>query len=365
MGFFDSLAGLFGGLTGATQSAAAKHEANQMNYAIARQTNAQNYALFQQQLKYNTDMWERNNEYNSPSAQAQRLRAAGLNPYLMMSGQGGIGQSASPAQGVNPPAMQSAHMEAYDYGPSFSAAGNLIGTAFLRHAQERNLKASSDKLESETRAQNIDNMTKNAQNLALIEEAKSRVRSNSAKSFLDEVEGQVKQATTGDSILNARLQNESLEAQTAISDLTRLSMSLDTQLKEMHLKNYDARFAAELSQMWSIVRLNNASTATEFSQQRKLARDCVVSLAQERNLKLQNYQIEALTKPLVDEANSRASRAAEEAENVRLFGTPNPVSRTEQHTGIGGRFGIGTSVNGYNNISSAKKRARENEKRSK
>ena len=40
-------------------------------------------------------MWNAENEYNLPFNQAQRLRAAGLNPYLAMQNEGSIGQAQS------------------------------------------------------------------------------------------------------------------------------------------------------------------------------------------------------------------------------------------------------------------------------
>ena len=106
---------------------------NKGNANIAQQGNAFNEKMLQKQMDYNTqmyqqqlgdqwqfyndakqnswDMFNATNEYNSASAQRARLEAAGLNPYLMMSG-GNAGtataqassQASSPsAQGVTPP----------------------------------------------------------------------------------------------------------------------------------------------------------------------------------------------------------------------------------------------------------------------
>ena len=56
-------------------------------------TNAANEEMQQQQNKWNLEQWHRNNAYNHPSAQMQRLKAAGLNPDLL------YGQNASGAMG--------------------------------------------------------------------------------------------------------------------------------------------------------------------------------------------------------------------------------------------------------------------------
>lgn len=106
---------------------------NKGNASIAQQSNAFNEKMLQKQMDYNTqmyqqqlgdqwrfyndakqnswDMFNASNEYNSASAQRERLEAAGLNPYLMMSGgnagtataQASTQGSAPSAQGVTPP----------------------------------------------------------------------------------------------------------------------------------------------------------------------------------------------------------------------------------------------------------------------
>lgn len=67
-------------------------------------TNAANEEMQQQQNKWNLEQWHRNNGYNHPSAQMQRLKAAGLNPDLLygQNASGAMGNSSSPAQGTQP-----------------------------------------------------------------------------------------------------------------------------------------------------------------------------------------------------------------------------------------------------------------------
>lgn len=54
---------------------------------------------------YNTSMWEKNNEYNDPSAQAERFRAAGLNPAMMMYGGNTNEATAASSGGGSSPGM--------------------------------------------------------------------------------------------------------------------------------------------------------------------------------------------------------------------------------------------------------------------
>ena len=44
---------------------------------------------------FSEKMWNAQNEYNTPFNQAQRLKAAGLNPYLAMQNDGSVGQAES------------------------------------------------------------------------------------------------------------------------------------------------------------------------------------------------------------------------------------------------------------------------------
>lgn len=74
--------------------------------------------------QYNTDMWNKQNEYNTASAQRQRLEAAGLNPYMMMSG--GDAGSASSVTGSYTGAPSSPNYQAFDIGGNVQSAFRQI-----------------------------------------------------------------------------------------------------------------------------------------------------------------------------------------------------------------------------------------------
>ena len=58
-------------------------------------TNQTNEELSQQQREYDEHMVDKQNEYNTPSAQAERMRAAGLNPNALGMSSGGVALGAS------------------------------------------------------------------------------------------------------------------------------------------------------------------------------------------------------------------------------------------------------------------------------
>lgn len=68
---------------------------NAFNLYGQSQANKANMELAQYQYEKNLEMWNRQNEYNTPAAQVARLREAGLNPVLAMSG-GVTNQASTP-----------------------------------------------------------------------------------------------------------------------------------------------------------------------------------------------------------------------------------------------------------------------------
>lgn len=105
---------LIGGVLGLAGMGANKQNVdstNKQNYEIARMNNQFNEKMFERQMHYNTEMWNAQNRYNDPAAQVERLKNAGLNPYMMLDGgSAGIAQGAN---GVNPPTAQAATMQPF------------------------------------------------------------------------------------------------------------------------------------------------------------------------------------------------------------------------------------------------------------
>lgn len=93
------LGGIFG-LIGTGMEVEAQEASNRRNIEMQRETNEQNYKIHQEQLDYAREAYKRelednradaalarqqyleDREYDSPANKMQRLRAAGLNPYL-------------------------------------------------------------------------------------------------------------------------------------------------------------------------------------------------------------------------------------------------------------------------------------------
>lgn len=136
--------------------------------------------------QFSEKMWNAQNEYNTPYNQAERLKAAGLNPYLSMQNDGSIGM----AQSANTPSG-SADMSSGSVDASLAASrsqligsmGNTLQSAFANINQQKIASAQADKLQSETDYQNIvnkfaitDMITKLQQRMAETHDTQARQR---------------------------------------------------------------------------------------------------------------------------------------------------------------------------------------------
>lgn len=174
MGAAATVAGIGAGasLIGGMGSTAAQNAANK---EIAQMNNAFNEKMFDKQVAYNKEMYQQQlgdqwkfyndakenswkfyndqKEYNSASAQRERLEAAGLNPYLMMSGgSAGVAQSGSVPSGGAPSAQGVTPPTATPYSADYSGITSGLGRAIdvLASMPDRKVKeAQADNLRIE------------------------------------------------------------------------------------------------------------------------------------------------------------------------------------------------------------------------
>lgn len=139
----------------------------QFNYNMQFQKDAQEFAASQTeaQNQFTLDMWNRTNEYNSPSAQVQRLREAGFNPYIQ-------GMQGSTASQSNTPSASSAGQSSVSMpsGQQSTMPYTPVSAVMQHLANAKLTKYQSDLLEEEAKGKGIDNLTRNMQNLAAIRE---------------------------------------------------------------------------------------------------------------------------------------------------------------------------------------------------
>lgn len=121
---------------------------NAANIAIASDTKSDDRAfsrsMYREQLADNRENWRMMNEYNSPSAQMERLHAAGLNPNLIY-GSGAVANAGSLPSGAN-------YNAGYSQAPRMDKL-NMLGEYLQLRQYQKNLEltdAQIAKLNSET-----------------------------------------------------------------------------------------------------------------------------------------------------------------------------------------------------------------------
>lgn len=171
-GVVGSAIGAGASLIGGAGATAAQNSANK---DIAQMNNAFNEKMFDKQVAYNKEMYQQQlgdqwkfyndakqnswnlyndqKEYNSASAQRERLEAAGLNPYLMMSGgSAGVAQGGSSPSGAAPSAQGVTPLTATPYSADYSGITAGLGRAIdvLSSMPDRKVKeAQADNLRIE------------------------------------------------------------------------------------------------------------------------------------------------------------------------------------------------------------------------
>lgn len=210
MGVVQGLTGLAGAGITAASNTAATIATNNANKQIAQMNNEFNEKMLQKQMDYNTEMYQQQlgdqwnfyndakqnqwdmfnatNEYNSASAQRERLEAAGLNPYLMMSGgSAGMAQSSSgpsgsapSAQGVTPPTASPYHVD-------YSGLAQGVGQAIDAYNQIEMSKAQRGKISAEENNLRIEGKYKAAQIIAQLDNLKQNTKSQAAKTAIDQM----------------------------------------------------------------------------------------------------------------------------------------------------------------------------------
>ena len=217
---------------------------NKGNASIAQQSNAFNEKMLQKQMDYNTQMYQQQlgdqwqfyndakqnswdmfnaaNDYNSASAQRERLEAAGLNPYLMMSGgnagtataQASTQGSAPSAQGVTPPT-------ATPYSLDYSGITQGLGMVLDKIATQpdRDVKsAQADNLR-------IEGKYKAAKTIAEIVQMRTNAHTQKARLALDKLIYSIDKdlktsqvAVNSENIANMQAQRKLINVQTLFAE---------------------------------------------------------------------------------------------------------------------------------------------------
>lgn len=342
--FMSILGGLIGAgasLLGNIIGSKSQSDTNATNLQIAQMNNEYNERMFNQQLEYNQDMFnqqvdydwkktqyqtEKNNaaqlaavgmqqEYNSAVNQRKRLEAAGLNPYLMMSGgnagtasavssSAGTGGSPS-AMGVNAPTASPAVMQAFR--PDFSGVTGVIQTLLDIQAQKGVREAQASSLGEQASGFKIENKYKAEKLLWEIYNSKADYNLKNSQEALNNMSFARMQAMFSSDVSkaqreadNAQFTGELIRAQTAWQQLQGL-------LGAKELKYYDQKVLQELAimsaQQYSLVAAGKASEA----QARQAIENALNLVEQREGIKVDNYVKQNTANALIKTARNNCN----------------------------------------------------------
>lgn len=342
--FMSILGGLIGAgasLLGNIFGSKSQSDTNATNLQIAQMNNEYNERMFNQQLEYNQDMFnqqvdydwkktqyqtEKNNaaqlaavgmqqEYNSAVNQRKRLEAAGLNPYLMMSGgnagtasavssSAGTGGSPS-AMGVNAPTASPAVMQAFR--PDFSGVTGVIQTLLDIQAQKGVREAQASSLGEQASGFKIENKYKAEKLLWEIYNSKADYNLKNSQEALNNMSFARMQAMFSSDVSkaqreadNAQFTGELIRAQTAWQQLQGL-------LGAKELKYYDQKVLQELAimsaQQYSLVAAGKASEA----QARQAIENALNLVEQREGIKVDNYVKQNTANALIKTARNNCN----------------------------------------------------------
>lgn len=312
--------------------------ANEQNVAMQRETNALNYQMFQESQEFAKAQQQLVMEYNDPSAQAQRLRAAGVNPASVF-GNG----SVSEVSAMNPPSatpMVAPQVRPLDY----SMIGNSLqfaNDAFFKNQLVANeaKKAGADASISETNA--LFERQAFANKLAIVanDKSKSDYERETARLTLG-----VLNATTAALIKQENVKADLLDEQVNEIQVRIESQKLANQIAEIDLKWHDKEksaqygsFLANIANAYASARAHDAGAAASYA-------NAALADAEAAGVHVDNQTKKRVQEFVIDKA---ASESLQATENVRKTKWERIKARREAKEGYLGAKFLPSGLIGY------------------
>lgn len=273
-----SVIGSGANLLGSIFGIGSQNSTNKTNMKIAQMNNEWSERMMQMQNRmnidqwmresaYNTQMWNKTNEYNSAKNQAARLKEAGLNPALVMSG-GNAGTasavSAPSGNSVGLPSPASPNIQPLDY----RGIGDSISSAFQMNAQ-------LERMTAETNWYNTQSDVAKAKSLKEVAEIAERTRSHRIQNDLDESTQSVLGAMRNEQYLNE------LQKRLNAGEQAKL-IKQDTILRKLEIEAFPQRLAMDVAVMASQVNLNKHNAQSDVGK--------IIDTLKKKGYKLSNRQ---------------------------------------------------------------------------
>lgn len=262
--------------------ASLQNKTNDTNLRINRMNNEFNERMMQKQMDYNTMMWNKQNAYNSPTAQLERLKAAGVNPYVAS---GGV--SAGTAQSAGSTSAASAAGAAPQQAYKFDFSG--IPQSILMARQGELLK-------SKAQEQIIDNQTRAMRNMQEIANLIADTKNKDIQHKLSTVQYSYADQLHQLQVQNQELTNANLKEQT--DNLIREGL-----LKQKELDIFDERIKLEFAQRAADILNTKSNTAYTKQLQVHEIQKLYETCARIQGIKISNDTAKRMADSLVRKAH--------------------------------------------------------------
>lgn len=327
--------GVLGSVLGGIFGNNSQQSANEANIRINRENNAFNERMMREQDALNYEAWKRQNAYNTPSAQVQRLKEAGLNPYLMMSNGNQIGSASSQNSTSMASASSSPNMQAFDSSSGISNGVNAIGGAIANYIAAKkaegeiaNMNMQNGLLQQQIIAMSKDNEYKSLMNDEMLRGFKFDNYKKSAEYENQLWSNRYQQETFNSDVGIKRLQEQNLANQNVIQGLTALQMSLNNRQLQNEINAFPKRLKAELNEAYARAFAAFASGKASLSQSALNFKLAVTETLKQRGIHYDNTVKLRSINSLVKTAKYTASQAKWNASmseydyNMRKFNNP-------------------------------------------
>ncbi len=267
---------LIGGVLGAVSQSSANSAnlkavkaTNEANYKIAQMNNEFNEKQTDKMLAWQRKQWEDTNTYNSASSQVDRLRGAGLNPYLMANG--GSAGSATAQSGTSPTRADSVQMQAGHVDPVTSGQ-------FLADATTNALNGYLNYKEKTAQIKQIeiDNKTRLAENINKIYNTMADTMSKKTANAYQQIQNEIALATKEDVKDMVRTQADQSMYETQFKAQQLTTQYLQNEMMRVSLAYLPQEKRASLSYMMADIALKAAQEGktkeeTNYIVQQKLS----------------------------------------------------------------------------------------------
>lgn len=219
--------------------------------------------------QFSQKMWNAENEYNTPYNQAQRLRAAGLNPYLALQNDGSLGQAQSanvPSGSVDTSSGQvdaslasSRNQLIGSVGSQLQAMASNINQAKINDAQSEKLKSEKDYQDIINRFAVADGFVKLRKQMAEAKDTETRQRYQEILNYITDTSKDWLVEKNHSDAINSFNQQTLMEDEHNLNIASKRAKDLEADLLQANLDWLPREKAAAIAQAYAQAYASTAS----------------------------------------------------------------------------------------------------------